>query len=127
MAGSRSGIELSSCNLLLAVASVARFVDVTLPITGNCCLILSGIASTLAYSSGDASGLQYILLYPALCLAFVSGAALLPGAVRSVSVRTDVIVPWVNLSLAAAAIAVASLPELTGLGYMNAVLDRVGA
>jgi hypothetical protein len=93
-----------------------------LVVVGNALVALSALASLGAYSSGDASGLQYILLEPAAWLATSAAAA---GAwLGLLSPRR--LLAWTDLAVAGLALLVAALPQATGLGYNGAALDAPG-
>jgi hypothetical protein len=102
---------------------MVRHVRLMLAVGGNVLVALSALASLGAYTSGDASGLQYLLLVPAAGLA---GAAIAVGCLLGLlSLRCPR--AWTNPALAAVALLVAMLPQATGLGYTGAVLDLPGA
>src|SRR5438034_3421175 len=84
-----------------------------LVIVGNALVALSGLASFGAYASSDSSGLQYILLYPAVWLAGLAVGA--GGLLGVLTFRRPA--AWLNFGLALLALGVAILPPLTEFGY----------
>jgi hypothetical protein len=91
------------------------------------CSILSAfsaLASLGAYTSGDASGLQYILLTPA---AIAAGLASVFAAGLLAELRFRTWPGWGNFLVPMAALLVALLPQVTGLGYDGSALDRPGS
>jgi hypothetical protein len=102
---------------------MVRHVRLILTAGGNVFVALSALFSLGAYTSGEPSGLQYVLLVPA---AGLTGIAIAVGFLLGLlSLRRPV--AWTNSALAATALFVAMLPQGSGFGYNGAVLDLSGA
>ena len=87
----------------------------------NAFTALGSAAAYVAYASGDSSGLQYMALLPAFFFS-VSGAI---AFAIILLVKGRRVRPY--LGVAAAAMVVALLPEITGMGYNSEVIDGPGA
>jgi hypothetical protein len=88
---------------------------------GDVLLADSAIASLAAYCSHDGSGLQYVMLTWGIWCAAISACFL---AVFALRVRACL--ACLNLALPFVALLVATLPQVTGLGYDGSMIDLPG-
>jgi hypothetical protein len=111
----RSGIQIP------VRYSVSRRLCLAFIALGNILSAVIALASLEAYTSGDASGLQYILLTPAAVTAGLA-SVFATGLLAELRFRTWL--GWGNFLMPTALLLVALLPQVTGLGYDGSALDR---